>query len=207
MLNPVANLCLYDLDWGEEIELPNSRPLRATPHLIGGRYPCRSVGYIPRAIFQEYLDRTGKYDFNVLDPFMGSGTTAIEAAQFTKNIYGVEIDPYARLIASVSNLKYTKNEVNEIRIALKEIVDGFGLVSPNLKLQPNLRNIDYWFQEEEFLDLLKLKTQIAESCATNRKIENFFMVAFADIIRGCSKAERQSLKPYISTRFEKKPKN
>jgi DNA modification methylase len=38
------------------------------------------------------------YAGNVLDPFMGSGTTAIVAARLNRNFLGIELNPiYARI--------------------------------------------------------------------------------------------------------------
>lgn len=205
MLNLLKDLTLNELPWGAEISLPNTRSLQSTPHVIGGKYPCRSAAYIPWMIFHEYLDANPNKQFSALDPFMGSGTTAIEANKFTSKIYGLEIDPYAQLIASVSNLKYSKTELASIDSTLNLITEKWSSFKPKKSLEPSLKNIRYWFNDREFSDLLRLKTAILELSDDNLKMKDFLLVAFVEIIRGCSKAERQSLKPYISTRFPKEP--
>lgn len=205
MINSLKSLASNELQWGEEISLPSTRILQSTPHVIGGKYPCRSVAYIPRMIFQEYSDANPSKTFTAFDPFMGSGTTAIEANKFTSKIYGLEIDPYARLIANVSNLKYSKVELSTIESTVNLIIKKWNSFRPKKSLDPTLKNIHYWFNELEYSDLLRLKTAIFELSDGNFKMKDFLLVTFAEIIRGCSKAERQSLKPYISTRFPKEP--
>jgi DNA modification methylase len=205
MFDLPINLNLSELSWGEEISLPTTRKLRYTPHFIGGKYPCRSVAYIPHLIFKEYSKANLNKSFTVLDPFMGSGTTAIEANRYTSKIYGIEIDPYAKLIATVSNLKYTEDELAHIKFILHEIIQNWDSFNPKSVHQPILRNIQYWFNQRQFDDLLKLKTAIFELTKNNKKINSFMLVVFAEIIRSCSKAERQSLKPYISKKYPKVP--
>jgi hypothetical protein len=205
MFNPCEMFASNDRKWGEEISLPSTRILQSTPHVIGGKYPCRSVAYIPWILYQEYSNANSNRPFTTLDPFMGSGTTAIEGSKFTSKIYGLEIDPYARLIATVSNLKYSKAESETFESTLNLITQNWRSTRPQKSLEPSLKNIKYWFNELEYSDLLRLKTAIFELTDRNLKMKDFFLAAFAEIIRGCSKAERQSLKPYISTRFPKEP--
>ncbi|URF49417.1 hypothetical protein [Dinoroseobacter shibae] len=142
---------------------------------------------------------------SVLDPFMGSGTTAIEAVRYANSVHGVEVDPYARLIASVATQKYSEDEIGKISFLVSEIGRAFEHQSLYDDLKPRLANIEYWFGDENFSDLLKLKSAIFE-LTDEGKVREFLLAAFGDIIRACSKAERQSLKPYISKKYEKKPK-
>jgi hypothetical protein len=140
----------------------------------------------------------------VLDPFMGSGTTAIESCMKGFIPYGLEVDPYARLISNLSVHIFEEEEIEQIGIIKNIIVGSFGSCKANKELAPAIDNINYWFSEENYTDLLKLKTLIYKNTAQNESIRRFFLAVLADIIRASSKAERQSLKPYISTRFAKK---
>ncbi len=194
---------LDGLKWGAEIALPTSRSLSQSAHFVGGRYPCRSIAYVPRLLLQSTVPNGSGYV--VLDPFMGSGTTAIEASRHASQVFGVEIDPYARLIATVSTTRYSQVELVELGALIQQILDAESGLSPNDNLLPELANIEYWFDEKNYSDLLKLKTAITDLAKT-KKQSDFLMTAFGDIIRACSKAERQSLKPYISKRFTKTPK-
>lgn len=191
---------INELKWGEVLELPSSRSLRGTAHVIGGRYPCRSVAYVPRIILSGLeLNK----DNRVLDPFMGSGTTAVETIFKGYKPYGLEVDPFARLISEVSTHGFTKDEQVTIDEVHKYIIKNFLECKPNEKLAPKTRNIEYWFDEINFNDLLKLKTMIYNS-AKNFNVKRFFLAVLSDIIRTASKAERQSLKPYISKKYIKK---
>lgn len=192
-----------DLRWGAEIQFPNSRSLSKSPHFVGGRYPCRSVAFVPRMILEEYSQRLN--EISVLDPFMGSGTTAIEAVRYANSVHGVEVDPYARLIATVAARKYSPCDIQELQALILEIGRRARKKEPDSSLTPELSNINYWFGDENFADLLKLKSTIFD-LTEEGKFRDFLLAAFGDIIRACSKAERQSLKPYISKKYDKEPK-
>lgn len=171
-----------------------------SPHFIGGRYPCRSIAYVPRLLLEEAAQETE--NLVVLDPFMGSGTTAIEAARVARAVYGVEIDPYARLIASASVRAFGDHSIQRLMSVLECAVAEAPKVDADLSLAPSLRNIDYWFDEGQFLDLLRLKTFLF-GLRLSKPEQDLMKAAFGDIIRACSKAERQSLKPYISSKYTK----
>ena len=189
-----------EFEWEEELQFPSSRRLSESPHVIGGRYPCRSVAYVPRMIIASALE-TGSAK-TVLDPFMGSGTTAIEASKHFSKIYGLEIDPYARLIASVSTRRYSQSETIELERVALAIIKDVSTCKAETKFSPKLKNIHYWFDDDQFEDLLKIKTSILKTCRNDFE-RDFFLAALGDIIRQCSKAERQSLKPYISSKYGK----
>ena len=194
---------LSDLKWGSEVRFPSSRSLTKTPHFVGGRYPCRSVAYVPRMILEDLGSVSER--FRVLDPFMGSGTTAVEAVRCAAGVYGVEIDPYARLIASVASRKYQPRDIKKIHTIFSDIQRKFSAQRPSAKFRPQLANIEYWFDQENFSDLLKLRGAISNTVDGGR-YKDFFSAALGDIVRACSKAERQSLKPYISRKYIKQPK-
>ena len=191
---------LLKLKWGSQVVLPSSRALAETPHFIGGRYPCRSVAYIPRQILSSIKRR--KKNLVVLDPFMGSGTTAIEAALASCEVLGVELDPYARLIATVSTTKLSRMKIQGLEDCLRRITHNVESTAPLASVKPSLKNLEYWFSRNNFIKLWKLRTCI-KKYSPSRDIEALLLAAFGDIIRACSKAERQSLKPYISKKFTK----
>lgn len=193
----------YELNWDETITFPNTKSLSQYGNRLYNRYPARSIFLVPRATLNSKIKETEK--INVLDPFMGSGTTAVEASLINSVIYGTEMDPFARLIAEVSLFRFSEEEIIEIKNVFLKIKENWFKHSINKKFYPKLKNIEYWFDEQNFDELLRLKSFIYESI-TNEKHLKFFKVTFADCIKPSSKMERQSTKPYISSKFPKKIK-
>lgn len=191
------------LKWDETITFPSTRRLLEYGNRVYNRYPARSIFLVPRATI--YNKKQGKKSINVLDPFMGSGTTAVESIVQNCNIYGTEMDPFARLIAEVSIFRFTSKELKKIDEVYKDIIQNWKKHPIDKKLYPNLNNIEYWFDESVFTDLLRLKSYLYHKIK-DEKIFKFFQVTFADCIKPSSKMERQSTKPYISRKYKKEVK-
>lgn len=199
----VDNTGLYDphsLEWDQTIEFPNSRKLQQYGNRIYNRYPARSIFLVPRATIY-YLSKKNR-TLNVLDPFMGSGTTAVEASNFSAKIYGTEMDPFARLIAEVSIMRFNRENIDEIKTIYEDIKHNWTSADLDFLLKPDLKNIEYWFDSNIFEDLLRLKSYIYNNNLSEKYLK-FFKVVFADSIKPSSRMERQSTKPYISSKYIK----
>ncbi|MBN2892333.1 MAG: hypothetical protein JXL97_10725 [Bacteroidales bacterium] len=193
----------YELGWDETISFPSTRKLSEYGNRLYNRYPARSIFLVPRATINSKVK--DKKELNVLDPFMGSGTTAVEASLTNSVIYGAEMDPFARLIAEVSLFRFSEKEEKELNSIMKRLKSNWADYPINEFYYPNLNNIEYWFDSNIFDDLLRLKSIIYET-VLNEKFLKFLKITFADCIKPSSKMERQSTKPYISSKFPKKIK-
>lgn len=192
------------VNWDEELFFPNTRTFAQLSHRIFNRYPARSINLVPRSIIIS-TQKTFRRRLRVLDPFMGSGTTAVEAVLANCEAFGVEIDPLARLISDVRVQKYSRMRLKEIFNLYQIIHTKWIRTEPDNALRPKLRNATYWFDNDQYMDLLSLKTCIYNESIFSKPIHDFFRIVLADIIRPCSKAERQTLKPYISKKYKKTP--
>lgn len=193
----------YELEWNETISFPSTRNLSEYGNRLYNRYPARSIFLVPRATINSKVKN--KKELNVLDPFMGSGTTAVEASLTNSIIYGTEMDPFARLIAEVSLFRFSEKEEKELNSIMNHIKSSWAVYPINEIYYPNLNNIEYWFDSKIFNDLLRLKSIIYET-VLNEKYLKFLKITFADCIKPSSKMERQSTKPYISSKYPKKVK-
>ena len=189
----------YELSWGEKIEFPSTRNLHEYGNRIYNRYPARSVFLVPRAILSQFKDKSIK----VLDPFMGSGTTAVETVLSGNIPYGLEMDPFARMVAEASSSVFSKSELEEIIALKQEIIDNWRKFKPEEK--PHLSGVERWFKEGDLESLLRMKKTITGIVPD--KYQKFFLVTYADAIKPVSLMERQSLKPYISTKYTKVTKS
>lgn len=204
-MKSLENLFDYKkLKWDDEVIIPNTRNIRNYGNKIYNRYPARSSFLAYRSIISSNFYP----DIKILDPFMGSGTLAVEASLFDTEIFGCEMDPFARLVSEVSILRYDENDLKCLENILKDILDNFIDYKPNIDLYPNLKNIEYWFEKDVFDSLLKLKSYIYDKYDTSKYID-YLKVIFADCIKPSSLLERQSTKPYISSKYKKitKPVN
>lgn len=188
----------YELSWGEEVLFPSSRNVREYGNRIYNRYPARSIFLVPRAI----LSHQENNNLRVLDPFMGSGTTAVETVLSGYLPLGLEMDPFARMVAEVSAKVFKREQLHQIEeqyLCIKRTWKSY-----KESETPHLFGIERWFKPGDLSLLLRLKTAI--QAIASPEYANFFMVTFADAIKPVSLMERQSIKPYISSRYVKETK-
>ena len=189
----------YRLPWGSEVEFPSTRNLNEYGNRVYNRYPARSIFTVPRAILAQHSNKK----LNILDPFMGSGTTAVETLLSGNIPYGTEMDPFARLVSESSTTIYTEKEFTEIDKLYDQIMYSWTRCEPGEI--PDLQGIERWFKDGDLEKLLMLRSCI-KGLVPDAFLP-FFTIVFADCIKPVSKMERQSTKPYISSKYEKKTKS
>lgn len=172
------------------------------------KYPCKFIPHIPRWFIKNYAsENTTKY--GVLDPFMGSGTTLVEASLLGYPSYGVDIDPLSKLLSRVKttplsskDFSVLSNFISNYQLVIKK-PDQFKTKSKDYI--PDRDLINYWFSESDINDLALIRFLIHDNFNQfkNKKIKSFLEIVLASIIRKVSKADNQSPKPYISTKIKK----
>jgi site-specific DNA-methyltransferase (cytosine-N4-specific) len=116
----------------------------------------------------------------ILDPFCGSGVSAVEALLNNRNYVGYDINPLAVLIAKVRTTPIpTEEALKMLELILKHGVKDYEI--------PSFPNIEYWFDEEVIEELAKLRAAIFS--IEDVKMQNLFKVAFSESVRLVSKAD------------------
>lgn len=97
----------------------------------------------------------------LLDNFVGSGTSLVEAARRGIPAVGIDINPLACLSGTVKTTLYN---TNKLKTELKEIENLFNNPNYNSKCEfiPNSSFLEKWFFEETINDIIKLKTIILD---------------------------------------------
>lgn len=140
----------------------------------------------------------------VIDPFMGSGTTMVESLVHNRLCVGVDINEIAYLVAKVKTLPlsltllhktyhYLTDSLNFNKAqslfyaAENEIFRKAGQTTPNHE------RIDYWFKSKQKSELAIILYNILQ--IDNKDIQDFFLVAFAQILKSASIWLQKSIKP------------
>lgn len=148
------------------------------------KFPAKFIPEIPRWPILKY---SKEYD-TVLDPFVGSGGTMIEARLRRRNSYGIDVHPLAQLVAKVAVTPLDDRELVKSRPRLlKEIYADKGT---DVKI-PDFPNRDYWFRAEVVKDLAIITKHINR--IDNEDIRDFFLVCLSSIIRRVSNADPKFL--------------
>ncbi len=152
---------------------------------------------IPRYVIQKYLPPAamrkncgGKK--LILDPFCGSGTTLLVAAENNTKAIGLDYNPMAVMISN-SKCQPLKREDYE---AAGKLLDSIKSMNPedshgHMDVSINLKTVKYWFHSKVAEDLFHLRDTI-NSCR-NEKVKNLALVVYAVTLRACSYAQNDTL--------------
>ncbi len=159
------------------------------------RYPAKFIPQVPRFCIERY-SRAGD---TVLDPFMGSGTTMLEAFMAGRDSLGIDVHPLARLIAKVKTTPIEPEELTRLGETLIHKIRN-DRRDPN-EWVPEIPNREHWFLPAVLTDLAKIKMNIFEMEPGDQ--QDFFKICFSSIIRRVSNSDDDSLIPEV-TSFQKK---
>lgn len=160
------------------------------------KYPAKFIPPLAARLIQEYT----KPGDLVGDPFMGSGTTLVEAILHDRRAVGTDINPIAWVIAKAKTTPIEPGRLAEKTAALLEAlpVNEQGvLVSPLLNQVPRLEHerIDYWFAEPNRRELEVVLSLINQE--PDEDIRIFFLCGFSNVLKNCSRWLMKSSKPTV----------
>ncbi len=159
------------------------------------RYPAK---FIPQLAARLIKELTLPNDL-VVDPFMGSGTTLVEAKVLGRRAIGVDINPVAHLISKVKINAFEPNLIIETYRNLFGDINSDELKLFNIKETkssynvPDLDRIDYWFQPETKKTLSNIYSRINQ--IADEDLKTFFLCGFSNILKNCSIWLQKSNKP------------
>ncbi|MEZ6255666.1 MAG: DNA methyltransferase [Patescibacteria group bacterium] len=121
------------------------------------KYPCKFIPHIPKWAISKY----SKEGDLILDPFVGSGTTAVEAVLNNRDSIGVDFDYLSKLLSQVKTGEIHKaREIQSIGNFLEYIEnESFVERVDELKL-PSIKNLNHWFSQKTIYDLYNLKVKL-----------------------------------------------
>ena len=167
------------------------------------RYPAKFIPHIARRLIREYTNSGDA----VLDPFMGSGTTLVEASISNRDSFGVDINPVSCLISRAKTNsfepEYLSLEIgkilSQIEVKKKRYFEGQYLVFDKSetefsKVIPKNQRIDFWFPDE----MIQLELAIILHCISNttkKVLKEFFLCCFSNILKNASIWSNRSTKP------------
>lgn len=121
----------------------------------------------------------------VLDPFCGSGSVLLEAFIRGYDSYGIDINPLSLLISKVKTTP----------ISYKQLQNILETVSTTKKINsPDFFNIDFWFKPRIASKLASLRAAI--DLIRDKRIKDFFKVAFSFTVRASSNTRNGEFKLY-----------
>lgn len=129
-------------------------------------YPAKFIPQIPGTLISK-LSARGEL---VLDPFGGSGTTALEAVRLGRRAISVDANPLSALIGRAKTAcidRVTSNELHGMHTALAAQLqslpyDPKHLISLYRECAPDIPNREKWFADSAFGELCLIKARIKD---------------------------------------------
>jgi DNA modification methylase len=170
-------------DW--DFRLSNTKEYTHCYH----NYPAMMIPQIARKLISDYSPE-GNLSL-IFDPYMGSGTTLVEAKLKGVNSIGTDINPLARLMSKVKLTCYDYDSVVRTNKFFEEQIKTY---TPAKKLDYNyITNVDFWFDGNRISELDFLNKLINDLAET---LKDFYIVALSECIREVSYTRNGEFKRY-----------
>ena len=168
----------------------SDKTIKDTAYITHGyyTYPAKFIPQLASKIITEY---SNEGDI-IIDPFMGSGTTIVEALVHNRIGIGTDINEISTLVSQVKTMPI---DYDTLLQEFKNLLSKINFKS-SVKIGEGLKlaeRIDYWFKphiKEELLIIFKHILKLE-----NSSLRDFFLVAFAQILKSCSIWMQKSIKP------------
>jgi hypothetical protein len=159
----------------------------------------RFFGKFPPPIAKHLISEFSKRGDWVLDPMMGSGTSAVEALDMGRNVVVRDISPLSTLLCRVKTT-YIAETVS--RSAFDRVAKLF--VSSKTLILPTptgLRNAAHWFLPETIVSLGRIRAAIEPE--SKGQVRDLLLGAFASTVRRVSKATTQQGRLFLDVKKAK----
>ena len=155
------------------------------------KYPAKFIPDLPNWFIRRY----SKVGDLVLDPFMGSGTTNLEAALLLRNSVGVDVDSFSRFIARVKTTPIKDSELLQPVLTLRDRIRSeykshYEYDSPNFPYR------DHWFNPHVLNELAFIKSTIG-SMECSPSVRDLMLLSMSSIVKEVSEANHNCLRTCI----------
>jgi len=150
-------------------------------------YPARFPPQIPATLIEALSQKSAA----VLDPFVGGGTTMVEAFRLGRKSIGVDINPIAVLVSKAKTQIIDDTELQEVEEICQALEGDLALTSghsslfsqispPRPSAIPLIPNINKWFAPHVQSELAICLGRIAQ--ARSERVRTLLQVALSSII-------------------------
>lgn len=138
-------------------------------------------------IVEEIVDNSG-LAASVLDPFCGTGTTALASIYRSKHATSLDLNPFLVWLARVKCATFSERQIAGAREIAGEIVQSIlkGVAQP--ATAPPIHDIDRWWDSNELLFLRLLKGAIDTSSAHDSAESDLLRITFCRVMIKLSNA-------------------
>lgn len=181
---------LGTLDWDFASASTNSTTNTIHP------YPAKFIPQIPRHFIEQFSEPGD----TIYEPFLGSGTTAVEANILGRDAIGNDVNELAVLISKVKTTPISTKRLLTLNSLLNKIYYRIDLLHSGKKngiVKPDIVNLDLWFVDFAINEIVIIKEEIER--LSDKDLIDFCFVALSGIIVTVSRQDSD-------TRYVRVPK-
>lgn len=180
----IVDLLKEDPRDGDVIAVQNNEETGRV-HSIG-KYPAKFFPDIPAWAITNYSELGDR----VLDPFNGCGTTCVEAGKAGRNAIGLDVSPFACLLARANTNRYDIDSLSKQTEKFRKFLAD----KNNIKKERTLffENDVFWFSESNLLEIESIKDHICNSYCGVEK--DYFLAVLSSIVKTCSYLDESQIK-------------
>lgn len=144
-------------------------------------YPAMMIPQVARKLIKDYAP-DGKLSL-IFDPYVGSGTTLVEASIKCINSVGTDLNPLARFI---SNVKSTHYNMECIKEAAAQEATQIMLYDKSMVIDTDfsrISNYTFWYTQDSLYKLSYLTQTIAQ---LKEEVRDFFSLCLSETVREVS---------------------
>ncbi|MCS1384399.1 DNA methyltransferase [Lysinibacillus sphaericus] len=169
----------------KEIISINSNNNSRHVHSIG-KYPSKFIPDIPNWAINKFT----KVGDTVLDPFMGSGTTAVEAMILGRNVIGTDISPYATLLTRGKTTRINTEELDESAHRFVRFLEN--PLNFNSQNRLEFKNDDFWFNLNHLNEFEEIRAFIVNEMPES--LHDFYLSVISMSIKKFSYLDEAQIK-------------
>lgn len=153
------------------------------------KYPAVMVAPMQAEILST-LVRSNSHYSTMLDPFHGSGVSLVEGGAIGLHVYGIDINPYAHLIAKVK-----LNPLNEKSVSVNNLDVNNKLHNETSYKKHTFTNITKWFRSDIIEDLSKIRHLICN--IDDSSVRDYYWLCFGETVRVHSNTRTSTFKLHV----------
>ena len=160
-------------------------------------WTAKFIPQIPRRLIKAYA----KPGDVVLDPFMGSGTTLVEAARLGRDAWGTDINPLAVMIARAKTAPVDHASLSEFVEWLREAERN--PERHRARSAALFEGSEEWFREDVARAIRAIRTRAR---GLDEETSSFVLIGLSDLLKGMSNARMDRTIPSLpkSARYKDK---
>lgn len=185
---------LSEIDWDFKSDTTNTLTNSIHP------YPAKYIPQIPNNLIKIFSNEGD----TIYDPFLGSGTTCVEANALNRNAIGNDVNELAVLISKVKCTPIEPKELKTIDTLINKTfykIDDYYNTKNEFK-NPKIPNIDLWFEKFVIDEIIIIKSEIEN--IENEAIKNFCFIALSAIIVNVSKQDSDTRYVRVEKKIQEK---